>query len=181
MDTDQNDTVTADEFSDVLDNLQSIVMGGVEVRYASNRSAPKSIQVEQAISDTVNIELYYDYPETSALRVQIPLTAQMVRGHRQYLTVWNASGKLLAQHILSATSPAILLGKSGPDAFGVFKRYLVEGIRHIGTGFDHILFLLTLLLPAVLVVCQCCIDGYSDFNFIRASAVVKRQFTNTAF
>ena len=32
-----------------------------------------------------------------------------------------------------------------------FAQYLVEGIWHIWVGFDHILFLLSLLLPAVLV------------------------------
>jgi len=32
-----------------------------------------------------------------------------------------------------------------------FQQYLVEGIWHIWMGFDHILFLLSLLLPAVLV------------------------------
>lgn len=32
-----------------------------------------------------------------------------------------------------------------------FKQYVVEGVWHIWIGFDHILFLLSLLLPAVLV------------------------------
>ena len=35
--------------------------------------------------------------------------------------------------------------------FSEFKRYVVEGIWHIWKGFDHILFLISLLLPAVLV------------------------------
>ena len=32
-------------------------------------------------------------------------------------------------------------------------------------------------VPVMLVVHQCWIDGYKDFNFMRASAVVKRQST----
>jgi hypothetical protein len=32
-----------------------------------------------------------------------------------------------------------------------FFDYVLEGVRHIGTGFDHLLFLLSLLLPAVLI------------------------------
>ena len=32
-----------------------------------------------------------------------------------------------------------------------FAEYLREGVLHIWTGYDHILFLLSLLLPAVLV------------------------------
>lgn len=39
----------------------------------------------------------------------------------------------------------------GGSGLAQFGQYLVEGIWHIWIGFDHILFLLSLLLPAVLV------------------------------
>jgi len=39
-------------------------------------------------------------------------------------------------------------GASG--AFAVFEQYLREGIRHVWTGFDHLLFLAGLFVPAVL-------------------------------
>ena len=38
-----------------------------------------------------------------------------------------------------------------PNRLVEFKNYIVEGIWHIWKGYDHILFLLSLLLPAVLV------------------------------
>jgi hypothetical protein len=38
-----------------------------------------------------------------------------------------------------------------PSQWQSFKQYVVEGVWHIWIGFDHILFLLSLLLPAVLV------------------------------
>lgn len=41
------------------------------------------------------------------------------------------------------------LSRISPGA--AFRQYLVEGIRHIWAGYDHILFLLSLLLPAVLL------------------------------
>ena len=37
-----------------------------------------------------------------------------------------------------------------PSAWRAFLDYTVEGVRHIWIGYDHILFLLALLLPAVL-------------------------------
>ena len=40
---------------------------------------------------------------------------------------------------------------STPKRFSEFKEYMLEGIWHIWIGFDHILFLISLLLPAVLV------------------------------
>ena len=38
-----------------------------------------------------------------------------------------------------------------PSAWKTLKQYVVEGIWHIWLGYDHILFLLSLLLPAVLL------------------------------
>lgn len=40
---------------------------------------------------------------------------------------------------------------AGSSRLAQFGQYLVEGIWHIWIGFDHILFLLSLLLPAVLI------------------------------
>ncbi|WP_296490949.1 HupE/UreJ family protein [Rhodoferax sp.] len=40
---------------------------------------------------------------------------------------------------------------SGGSRLAQFGQYLVEGVWHIWIGFDHILFLLSLLLPAVLI------------------------------
>jgi hypothetical protein len=39
-----------------------------------------------------------------------------------------------------------------PSKWRQFTEYLVEGVWHIWQGFDHILFLLSLLLPAVLIL-----------------------------
>ena len=40
---------------------------------------------------------------------------------------------------------------SAPNRLIEFKNYIVEGIWHIWKGYDHILFLISLLLPAVLI------------------------------
>jgi hypothetical protein len=53
--------------------------------------------------------------------------------------------------VLSPTSGEMQFGADAVSRFQQFKQYLVEGIWHIWIGFDHILFLLSLLLPAVLV------------------------------
>lgn len=58
----------------------------------------------------------------------------------------------------AATHTAVL-GPAGPheidlrvpSSSNAFAQYLVEGVRHIWIGYDHVLFLLALLIPAVLV------------------------------
>ncbi len=54
--------------------------------------------------------------------------------------------------VLSPTSGTLQFGAEGISRLQQFKQYLVEGVWHIWIGFDHILFLLALLLPAVLVL-----------------------------
>jgi hypothetical protein len=53
--------------------------------------------------------------------------------------------------ILGTESATQNLPFQPPSAWQSFKQYVVEGAFHIWIGYDHILFLLSLLLPAVLI------------------------------
>ena len=53
--------------------------------------------------------------------------------------------------VFSADTPHRAVGGDAAGPFAQFATYLDEGVRHIWTGFDHMLFLVSLLLPAVLV------------------------------
>jgi HupE / UreJ protein len=53
--------------------------------------------------------------------------------------------------VFSADGSHRIVGGDGGGPLAQFATYLNEGVWHIWTGFDHILFLLSLLLPAVLV------------------------------
>jgi hypothetical protein len=50
--------------------------------------------------------------------------------------------------VLGSDNPRVTIAEGGGQGFASFVR---EGIWHIWIGYDHILFLLSLLLPAVLV------------------------------
>ena len=53
--------------------------------------------------------------------------------------------------VFGADTPHRIVGGDSSGPVRQFATYLNEGVWHIWTGFDHILFLLSLLLPAVLV------------------------------
>jgi hypothetical protein len=53
--------------------------------------------------------------------------------------------------VLSADTPHAVLGGDAGHPARQFLSYAREGAWHIGIGFDHLLFLVSLLLPAVLV------------------------------
>ena len=53
--------------------------------------------------------------------------------------------------VLSPDKPEMTVRSGESSRLKQFAQYVIEGIWHIWIGFDHILFLLSLLLPAVLV------------------------------
>lgn len=91
-------------------------------------------------------------PDTRALRITYRLLFDEDPTHRGLVFVRRPTGDS-APVILSPESNVaeLLLLEDGPGALARFGTYVAEGVHHIWIGFDHILFLLTLLLPAVLV------------------------------
>ncbi len=63
-------------------------------------------------------------------------------------------GRHQVTRVASPDTPRIDFPVAGTSSWRVFGDYLLEGVWHIWIGFDHILFLLTLLLPSVLVYRQ---------------------------
>ena len=74
------------------------------------------------------------------------------RGLVQWLAPAIAGDKPAAQALVFGTDNATqALALVAPGWWQTFKQYALDGVWHIWIGYDHILFLLSLLLPAVLV------------------------------
>jgi len=64
---------------------------------------------------------------------------------------WTPDGASRSQALVfTPASSRQALSLAAPRAWETLRQYVVEGIWHIWIGFDHILFLVALLLPAVL-------------------------------
>ena len=92
---------------------------------------------------------------TEALQVKYALLFDVDPSHRG-LVQWLAPGKdgkaeEALSVILGTESATQKLPLQAPSTWETFKQYVVEGAFHIWIGYDHILFLLSLLLPAVLI------------------------------
>ena len=95
---------------------------------------------------------------SDALQVKYSLLFDVDPSHRglvQWLPPGSASKDGKADEalsvILGTESATQNLPFQPPSQWQSFKQYVVEGVWHIWIGFDHILFLLSLLLPAVLI------------------------------
>jgi hypothetical protein len=84
----------------------------------------------------------------NALQVDYRLFADTDAGHRGLLNL-TLAGRTYTQ-VLGPDAPVASFGADDGGAWRQFAGYLRTGIVHIWTGFDHLLFLFSLLLPAVL-------------------------------
>ncbi|MEJ6023145.1 HupE/UreJ family protein [Ramlibacter sp. PS4R-6] len=90
-------------------------------------------------------------PFAKGLRLHYALLFDVDPSHRG-LVQWVAPGGASSQALVFGTDNAqqpLALQPAG--AWQTLRQYLVDGTWHIWIGYDHILFLLSLLLPAVLV------------------------------
>ncbi|ULA64121.1 MAG: conserved membrane protein of unknown function [Nitrospira sp.] len=119
-----------------------------------------------AVCSSTRAPLAVDY------RLLFDLDAQ----HKGLLRLAHAHNTRTA--IFSRDVPAQTFPLDTPSAWPEIRQYLREGIWHIWTGFDHLLFLLTLLLPAVLVRVNDRWQAVETFSSAaRESAAIVTAFT----
>jgi hypothetical protein len=87
--------------------------------------------------------------DAAVLTIQYNLLFDVDPTHRG-LVLYSHCG-VANTHVLSPTKPTLELRAGESSLWLSFLDYVGEGVWHIWIGFDHILFLLSLLLPAVLV------------------------------
>lgn len=86
-------------------------------------------------------------PSNNILTIDYRLLAGIDAQHRGLLTVH--SGTQVRSAILQPGRGAMSI-RLNASRWQTFNSFVKEGVHHLLTGYDHILFLLTLLLPAVL-------------------------------
>lgn len=105
-------------------------------------------------------------PETNGpLQVDYRLLFELDRQHRGLLNLQLDDNTFTAV-LGPATSSASFGGANDASAWRVFKSYLREGLWHVWTGLDHLLFLAALFLPAVLRRTR---DGWQVTEDLRAA------------
>ena len=104
---------------------------------------------EAQTPDANSIHFILEFPNSTAseLHLSAIVLEHLPRGHKQFLSVRDSNG-LLAERMLSAESKdlTITLHSNSGSRSERFFRFLVLGIEHILTGYDHLAFLLAVLL-----------------------------------
>ncbi len=156
LDRDNDGTLSWGEVRTRADDINRYAQEGLSVRSGQQDCPWRStepLQLDQHTDGTYAVlSLSADCPATSAaLEVRYTLFREVDPSHRG-LAQWvptPGAGSLAV--VLGGDRAVQTLTQTPPSAWQTFGQYVIEGVWHIWIGFDHILFLLALLLPAVLV------------------------------
>lgn len=107
----------------------------------------RSVTRKQADSNSVHFVLEFSSSTSGELRISAPVLSRLPRGHKQFCTVYDSESKVLGERMLSAEANGLTIDVRTTSArVGSLFRFLVLGVEHILTGYDHLAFLLALLL-----------------------------------
>jgi hydrogenase/urease accessory protein HupE len=155
LDENHDETVTQVEFARSRSQLEVAVRR--EVVIVADGKVRKAQFVRSHLDQNNNVEVRLDFgaPVFSSLEIQSKLIASLPLGHRQYLQVQNSAGETVFKGLLSAAADrataqfTVANASVTPRETGSsFANFLVLGVKHILTGYDHLLFLLGLLVVA---------------------------------
>jgi hydrogenase/urease accessory protein HupE len=155
LDEDRDGTVTQVEFGRSRERLEAAVGRDVVVAADSKICKPQFIRSYLDQNNNVEVRLDFDATTFSRLEVQSKIITSLPFGHRQYLEVQNLRGKTIFGRLLGATADRATVqmprtnARVAPlEAVRSFANFLSLGVKHILTGYDHLLFLLGLLVVA---------------------------------
>jgi len=150
-----DEIVTQAEFERGRSQLEAAAASQIVIAADGNVAKYKSVR--SRLDENNNVEVHLDSHAVvfSSLEVQSKLIESLPVGHRQYLQVQNSAGETVFESLLSATAdratvrmPDTDTSNSALEAVHSFANFLSLGVRHILTGYDHLLFLLGLLIVA---------------------------------
>ncbi len=113
---------------------------------------PTSQMIDTHSDGAYDVILFYatcdkDVPEK--LTIDYRLFSDIDPYHRGIVSVY-ARGQTSGA-VLGPENPRVTLDIHRPDHWLQFKSFVIDGVWHIWTGPDHLLFILSLLLPSVLI------------------------------
>jgi len=149
LDADDDGTVMPEEFQSARTKLETLATNALKLAMDNQPLPAKTSVVQIEIGDGVCFDLSY-IARGTRLSVSSELISSLARGHRQYLTVHDEQNRPLSERMLDATHYRFELklpaSAAKPETAHPFRQFVNLGVEHIVTGYDHLAFLLGLLL-----------------------------------
>jgi len=153
IDANHDSTLTWGEVKASRSLIEDYVLGAITVRgdgLACNvrPTDQKIASHNDGAYDVILFDAVCDKAIPSRVTIDYRLFKDVDPYHRGIVTVH--AGERVAGVVLGPKTPSATLDLRAVDYWSQFKSFVVDGIWHIWTGPDHLLFIVSLLLPAVL-------------------------------
>jgi hydrogenase/urease accessory protein HupE len=138
-----------------LDGLGSandaLARGLLQITADGNALTPTAIGFEIDVNGNAIFHLHYHAPVLAGtLRIASGVIDDLPFGHRQIVTVQSAKGGVLLERLIGARDNEVIVQLANMPLQNAprsnFVDFLLLGVRHILTGYDHLLFLAALLV-----------------------------------
>jgi hydrogenase/urease accessory protein HupE len=127
-------------------DVENIELDLLTIQYNQQALELRSFNIKASDATSVHYLLEFANPNAAELHISAPVLARLPRGHKQFVSVYDDENKLLAERMLSVESRDLTIDVRAASANNSIARFLLLGIEHIFTGYDHLAFLLALLL-----------------------------------
>ncbi|MCW5552336.1 MAG: HupE/UreJ family protein [Verrucomicrobiae bacterium] len=167
LDGNQDGEISEEEFAAGQERLGKLVADAFEVHFDDTPAHASDIRCQMDENNNADVFLIIPGHKFSRLTIRSKMIADLRLDHRQYFLLQNPGGIVLAERLLGASSDTVKihvdpetadsLFDEAPytdtpatvaEAQSSFRQFLVLGIEHILVGYDHLLFLLALLIVA---------------------------------
>ena len=150
-DKNHDGTLSSEEFVTGVERLRKFAASCLIVEFDGQIVRPAAPQLELDDKDNFHIKLTYPGDRPQRLRFRAALFAHLPANHLHFVSIQDADGKVLGNKMLKPADDALeITCPSGSPKTGrrasTFADFLKLGVEHIGTGYDHLAFLLALLL-----------------------------------
>ena len=130
-----------------LQKIQPLESDLLAIEDAQGKLELQSIRTKSSDQNSVHFLLEFSNANGTELRISAPVLSHLPRGHKQFCSVYDQRNNLRAERMLTADSTALAMDlRPGSDDDTSIVGFLLLGITHILTGYDHLAFLLALLL-----------------------------------
>jgi hydrogenase/urease accessory protein HupE len=169
LDIDNDGQLTWDERAAARQRLEIFARDGVEIWSADHRVAPTTVEVRLEEAGSIDFQITFDREAGSQIKFRSAAIKSFARGHRQYVSVVDERGNKLGEKMLDASVDEFELNINMPSASAnSIPEFIGLGVEHILTGYDHLVFLLGLLLAGA---------GFKDVAKIITSFTAAHSFT----
>jgi hydrogenase/urease accessory protein HupE len=141
--------------------LERLAIEETDLYLGERKAVTTQAMATRKDGQTIDVLLRFDQVPSDRMRLVAKFLARLPYGHREFLTIRTTNGVKLSETILSAKESSVDLPTiTAVHADRSFVAFVMLGVEHILTGYDHLLFLFGLLvvcrdLRSILTVITC--------------------------